>query len=201
MIKSLAVGTCRDHPGGEESLDFGSKEQPVALPAPIQGRDPKAIASEVQLAFLRIPQRDRELSAQMLPSRFAVIFPEMRNDFRVAVRDEAMAFRREFFASLDVIEQLAVEDHEEIALFVRHRLLAIGQSDNAQPARGERDTGPLEKSLLVRTAMEDRARHLLHHTGWRRALPGQIDDPCDAAHSPTIAEDGVEKSQEMMRQE
>jgi hypothetical protein len=47
-----------------------------------------------------------------------------------------MAFRREFFASLDVIEELAVEDDEKAAVFVCHRLLAISQSDNAQPARG-----------------------------------------------------------------
>ena len=65
-----------------------------------------------------------------------MIFPQMGNDFGVAVRDEAMAFRGQFLAPLDVIEQLAVEDHEEAAVFVCHRLLAIGQSDNAQPARG-----------------------------------------------------------------
>ena len=49
--------------------------------------------------------------------------------------------------------------------------------------------------------MDDCARHPLHHTGWRWSLPDQIDDPCNAAHSPTIAEDAVEKSQEMMRRE
>ena len=43
----------------------------------------------------------------------------------------------EFFAPLDVIEQFAVEDHEEAAVFIRHRLLAIGQADDAQPARGQ----------------------------------------------------------------
>jgi hypothetical protein len=49
--------------------------------------------------------------------------------------------------------------------------------------------------------MNDCARHLLHHPGRRWPLPGQIDDPCDAAHPATMAEDGVEKSQEMMRPE
>ena len=66
-----------------------------------------------------------------------MIFPEMRNDLGVAVSNEAMAFRCEFFASLDVIEQLAVEDHEEAAVFICHRLLAIGQSDNTQSTRGQ----------------------------------------------------------------
>jgi hypothetical protein len=48
--------------------------------------------------------------------------------------------------------------------------------------------------------MDNGSRHLLDDTRRRWSLPGQIDDPCDAAHSATIAEDGVEKSQEIMLQ-
>ena len=49
---------------------------------------------------------------------------------------KAMAARCEFRTSLDVVEQFAVEDHENAAVFVCHRLLAIRQSDNTQTARG-----------------------------------------------------------------
>jgi hypothetical protein len=45
--------------------------------------------------------------------------------------------------------------------------------------------------------MDDRARHPLHDPGGRWSLPDQVDNPCNAAHSPTIAEDVVEKSHEM----
>ena len=124
-------------PEARRPFNFRGEEQPVALPAPKQWRNPKPIASEMQLPSLHIPQRNRKLSAELLPRAFAMIFPEMRNDLGVAVSDEAMAFRCEFFAPLDVIEQLAVEDHEEAAVFVCHRLLAISQSDNAQAARGQ----------------------------------------------------------------
>jgi hypothetical protein len=48
--------------------------------------------------------------------------------------------------------------------------------------------------------MENRARHLLHDTGWRWSLPDQIDDPCNAAHSITIAEERIEESREMNSQ-
>ena len=108
-----------------------------------------------------------------------------------------MAVRGQFLTSLDVIEQLAVEDHEKAAVLVCHRLLAIGQSDDAQAARSEGDAGLLEKPFLIWTAMHDRARHPLHDTGWRRSLANQIDDPCNPAHSPTFAEDVVQKSQEL----
>jgi hypothetical protein len=93
-----------------------------------------------------------------------------------------MALRCEFFAPLDIIEELAVEDHEEAAIFVCHRLLTISQSDNAQAPRGEGDARSLEKSLFIWTSMNDRARHPLHHTSWRGSLPDQVDDPCNSAH-------------------
>jgi len=45
--------------------------------------------------------------------------------------------------------------------------------------------------------MDDRTRHPLHHTDWRWSLPDEVDDPCDAAHLPTIAEDRIEESRQM----
>jgi hypothetical protein len=45
--------------------------------------------------------------------------------------------------------------------------------------------------------MENRARHLLHDTGWRWSLSDQVDDPGNAAHLITIAEDRIEESREM----
>ena len=168
VIESLAVGSRRNHSGSEQTFDFGGEEQPIALPAPEKWGNSKPIASEVQLPLPHIPERNGKLSPQLLPGRFAVILPEMRNDLGVAVSNEAMAFRGELFAPLDVIEELAVEDHKQAAIFVGHRLLAIGQSDNAQAARGQGDAGSLEKPLLIRTAMDDCSRHPLQHParGW-----------------------------------
>ena len=83
--------------------------------------------------------------------------------------------RCQLFAPLDVVEQLAIEDHEDVAVFVGHRLLAIRQADNAQPARSQGDAGSLEETLLVRTAMHDGARHPLHDfvRRWLVARPDQ----------------------------
>ena len=76
----------------------------------------------------------------------------------------------ELFAPLDVVEQFSVEDHEDTLVFVGHRLLPVGQTDNAQPARSERNSRSFEKTLLVRPAMSECARHSLHHAVWCRAL-------------------------------
>jgi hypothetical protein len=44
-----------------------------------------------------------------------------------------MALPNEFFASLDVIKKFSVINHEDAVIFVRHRLLPLGQIDNTQP--------------------------------------------------------------------
>ena len=75
VIEPFAIGPRRDHPGGEQAFDFGGEKQPVALPAPKQGRNPKSIAPEMQLALLHIPQRDGKLSAELLPRPFADDLP------------------------------------------------------------------------------------------------------------------------------
>ena len=182
MIEPRAVGPRRDHPGGEQAFDFRGEKQPIALPAPKSGAIPNRSRPRCSCRSLHIPQRDRKLSAESRPDPFIVVFPKMRNDLGVAVCDEAMAARCEFRTSLDVVEQLAVEDHENAAVFVCHRLLAIRQSDNAQTARGHGDAGSLEKPFLIRTAMHDRARHPLYDPGRCWSLPDQIDDPCNPAH-------------------
>ena len=74
-----------------------------------------------------------------------MLFPKMRNDLRVAVRDQAMPARFQLRALLEIIEQLAVEDHEDAPVLIGDRLLAIRQADDAQPARRQRQPGPMRK--------------------------------------------------------
>ena len=61
----------------------------------------------------------------------------MWNELSVAVRDELVSACFEFLPSLDIIEQLTVEDYRDAAVLIGNRLLSIGQTDNAQPACSE----------------------------------------------------------------
>ena len=106
----------------------------------------------------------------------------MRDDLRIAVSDEPMSARPQLVSSLDVIKQLAVEDYRDVAVFVKDRLLAIGQTDNTQPARSQAEPGSNEKTLFVRAAMQQRAGHSLHAPIGNGTLSHQIDHACDAAH-------------------
>ena len=95
-----------------------------------------------------------------------------------------MAARLEFRAlPLDVIEQLAVEDDVHFPVLVADRLLAIGEADDAEPARGHAQSGAPEEALFIGTAMRERATHslndVLRHLA---ACARQINHARDATH-------------------
>ena len=102
------------------------------MPAPEKWRDPEAIAAEMKLSLPRVPQGDGELAAQPFPHPFVMIFPNVRNDFRITMRAEVVPLPNKFSAAFDVVEQFPVKNHENAAIFVCHRLLPIGEVDNAQ---------------------------------------------------------------------
>jgi hypothetical protein len=82
----------------------------------------------------------------------------------------------------EVVKQLAIEDHDDVPLLIGHRLLAIGEADNAQPARGQRNARLKKEALFVRAAMHYGTRHLPHDFFRHGSLLGEINNACDAAH-------------------
>ena len=119
----------------------------------------------------------------MLEHPFLVVFPAVRNDFGVAVGGEAMAAAFQLGLHLGVVEQLAVEDDGDAAVLVEDGLPAVGQADDAEAARGERQAGPFEVAVLVRPAVDDGVGHRADRARRRRpTLARQINDSRDAAH-------------------
>ena len=111
-----------------------------------------------------------------------MLLPKMRDDFRVAVLHQAMPARLQLRPLFEVVEQLAIEDHDDVPVLIGHRLLAIREADNAQPARRQRDARPIKEALFVRAAMHDGPRHSPHDFVRHGSLLGEIDNACDAAH-------------------
>ena len=85
----------------------------------------------------------------------------MRNDFGVAMGGEAMALRFQLGLHFGVVEEFAVEDDGDAAIFVEDRLPAVGEADDAEAPRGEGQTGPFEEAVLIRSAMNDGVGHRL----------------------------------------
>ncbi len=134
LVDAAEIGLCLDHAGGEEALDLRREEEPIALTGPVKRGDAEAVASEGQLVAFHIVEGDRELAAEALEHRLMTLLPEVGNDLRVAVGDEVMSPPCQFRAPFDVIKQLSVEDHKNTAVFIGDRLLAVGETDDAESA-------------------------------------------------------------------
>src|SRR5581483_4566876 len=83
-----------------------------------------------------------------------------------------------------------VDDGDALVL-VEDRLAAIGQADDAEPARGEADTRSFQIAVFVRPAVDDGVRHGMQPPCRHGPpLPGQVNHPCDAAHAAILSLSG-----------
>ena len=182
-IDPAQVGPGGHHSRGQQCLDLGGEEKPVALACPVERAYAKAVPAENKFLLAFVPQGDGELAPQADEHFFLTLFPQVRNDFGVAVGDEAMPARLQFVSLFDVIEQFAVENDRYAPVFIGDRLLAIRQPDDTEPSRGQFHPASPEISLLVRAAMHQSFSHLFDDSLGHRPLPQQINDACNAAHS------------------
>ena len=106
----------------------------------------------------------------------------MRQQLGVAMGAELMAMRFKFGLAFGIVEEFAVEDDGDVAVFVVDRLPAIGEADDAEPAQRHAHARPQEEAVFVRAAVVQGLGHSLQH-GWLDGLRSvQVDDPCDTAH-------------------
>src|SRR6185437_1923357 len=187
MIDTTRIGSSLHHPGGEERLDFGSEQQPITflrgLSCPVQGTDAKAVARQDDATAAAVPESEGELPAQVRKQFFLIVLPAVRDQFRVAVGGEAMAASFQFGTHFGVVEQFAIEDDGDGAILIMNGLAAVGQPDNAETARGKRQSRPFEEAIFIRSAMIQSLRHRLD-CATRRCSPlaRQINDPRNTAH-------------------
>ena len=104
---------------------------------PVQGANAEAIASQNQAAPLFIEAGEGELAVQVLEHALLVIFPQVRDELGIAVRGEAVPLGLEPVLGFGIIEELAVEDGGDRAIFVVKRLLAVRETDDAEAAIGQ----------------------------------------------------------------
>ena len=128
----------RDHAGREKAFDFGGEKQlPAVAVAPhrIEERtDADPVSCQHQDVLFRVPEAEGELAADMLEHAVAVLFPQVRQQLRVAVRAEAVAAGFEVGTHLGVLEQFAVVHDCDGTVLVGDRLPAVCQADDAQAA-------------------------------------------------------------------
>ena len=159
LIEATAVWLGGDVSGGEEAFYFGGEEEPVALPGPVEGGDAEAISGEGDLVARLVKESDGELAAELAEDVLATFLPEVGDEFGVAMGDEVVAALEEFGALLAIVEEFAIEDDGDGAVFVCDGLLAIGEVDDAETAGGEGEAGAMEEAFFVEAAMNEGASH------------------------------------------
>jgi hypothetical protein len=115
--------------------------------------DADSIASENQAASVLIPERESEHSAQAGEGSCVPLQKGAKDNFRIAAREEAMAFGFELGAQFIVIVNLAVEDENGAAIIGKERLIAATKIDDFEPNGAEGDTFGMVRAALVRTTM------------------------------------------------
>src|ERR1035438_1598715 len=75
------------------------------------------------------------------------------------------------------VVNLAVEDNPDRFVFVKYRLMAAGQIDNAQPPHAQAHASLHENAFVIRTAMYDGLAHLVNRCVVHRPVRSSLDDP------------------------
>ena len=81
-----------------------------------------------------------------------------------------------------VVEELTVVNNRDVAVFVGNGLLPVGQTDDAQPARGQADARPVKETLFIGAAVRHAPRHPRKNLVTHRPLASEIDHPRNSAH-------------------
>ena len=169
LIEATAVWLGGDLAGGEEAFYFGSEEEPVALPGPVEGGDAEAISGEGDLVAGLVIEGDGELATELAEDVLATFLPEVGDEFGVAVGDEVVAALEEFGALFAVVEEFSIEDNGDGVVFVGDGLLAIGEANDAETAGGEGEAGAMEEAFFVGAAVDEGASHAFDDAIWHWA--------------------------------
>ncbi len=183
-LDRLVVQFGPDKTAGEQALQFGGEDEDVADAAVVERLDPEPVAREHEPALLPVPDRCAEHAAQVGGEVGAVPLVEMREDLRVATAAERVAVSAESVAKFAVVVQLPVLDRLDGPAFVRERLVASLDVDDAEPPDAECDSGLLENAAVVRATVRHGIGHVVEHA--RPEDPARIapdlNGTADSAH-------------------
>ena len=168
--------------GGQDGFYFRAEEKLVASLRIKERLLSKAIAREQQPLRLLVPERETEHSAQITKTFDAFFFEHVRDHFGVGVRAKDVTSSGQLGAQLEIVVDFAVEHDLHRSIFVGYRLPAAGDVDDAEPPHAQADGVVHEKSVRVRSSMDQRVRHPPDDGSDRIRCQRRIYDSGYAAH-------------------
>ena len=133
VLEQRLVVPARRHAGREQRLDLRGEDQRVAELRIVERLDAETVARREQQLISFVPERERELAAQLAQRVRAQLLVEVDQDLAVGARAQAMAALRQLLLVALVVVELAVHDHVDRLILVRDRLVARGEVDDREP--------------------------------------------------------------------
>ena len=134
----------------EQAPDRGRKTKPAVVLGEIEGFDPHAVAGEKKGPRSRVPYGKGKHPAESREKPLGPpLFVPVEDRLRIRARPEPMTEGLELPPKVVVVVDFSVVRDVNRAVFVRHRLVAVGEIDDAQAARGEPDAVLHEETVVV----------------------------------------------------
>ena len=147
-----------------------------------QRADAQPIACQEQAPVARVPDSERILPVQKLQTVRAVGLIEVKDYFRIRIGGEAVPDGLQGRPQLDIVEDLAIEDDPQGAVFIRDGLVAPFQIDDAQSGASQANLPVQVEAETVGAAVAHHGEHPAQAGFQRRLLPLQVINTCNAAH-------------------
>ena len=130
----------RDGARDDERLDLrGEVERAVRRVRVVERLDAEPVAGDEEFTSILIPDGEGEHAAQEINATRAVLFVEVQDRLRVAVRAIAVTARFEVGAIVCVVIDLAVIDDVQSPILVLYRLMTAAHVHDGEPAHSEAD--------------------------------------------------------------
>src|SRR6185312_6944533 len=184
IIDGRAIEALIDHGMHEQRFQLGSEDDiPAADDTIVKRLLSQAVAREKENVAVAVVQREGEHAAKSLDAIAAPLLPGMDDHLGVAPCAEAVAGTLEFRNQLLEIVDFAVENDCDRMVLVEHRLLAMGDVDNGEPAVTKADAAIDVESRSVRPAMGKGIGHPHQQRAVDRAGGAEIENAGNAAHA------------------
>jgi hypothetical protein len=131
-----------------------------------------------------VPQCEGEHAAKALDAGGAPRFPGVHDYLGVAFGAEHVPKARELGNEGLEVVNLAVEHHNDRAIFVVERLLARSQVDDRKPPVAEADARLDVERASIRAAVVLRLVHAREESAWDLPSSPQVHDSRDSAQGP-----------------
>ena len=143
----------------QERLDLRGEGE-AAIPLGVEQRLlTEVIAGDEQALAAAVPDREHEHAPEPLEHPLAFVLEQVHEDLGVGAGAELVPAPPELLPQLLVVVDLAVEDHLQVAVFVRDRLVPAGEVDDAEPTHAEPEATFDEGAPVVGPPMPDGVAH------------------------------------------